>query len=130
MKLGRETEREGEKEREEREGETVQDYDGANSSGQETLPKLGAAASPPLPSSSPRLPCQMKRQKSNWKMKYANDVASVVVLTAGLSLLLSLFTSLPPSPFISFLSLFHSPFPLSSPLSLALQLLLRQLAAH
>lgn len=48
MKLGRETKIERDRERE---GETLQDYDGANSSGQETLPKLGAA--PPLALSIP-----------------------------------------------------------------------------
>lgn len=58
---------------------------------------------PPLARPTPaRLPCQMKRQKSSWKMKYANDVASVVVLTAeltrclSLSLSLSLFALSPP----------------------------------
>lgn len=48
-------------------------------------------------------------------MKYANDVASVVVLTAGLSLLVSLSLSLflLPTFFISFLSLYPPSLPLS-----------------
>lgn len=67
-----------------------QDYDGANRvpARDVSTPPLSLA---PAPS---RLPCQMKRQKSSWKMKYANDVASVVVLTAELTRCLSLSPSL------------------------------------
>lgn len=64
-------------------------------------------------------------------MKYANDVASVVVLTAGLSLLVALLLFPLPLPSAHF-SLYSLSIPshFSSLLSLALQLLLRQLAAH